>query len=185
MQRLVRGMKPALLTRALHSYPMLESQTASQRKTPVRLKASQKQAVIASLANGLSQRDAAKQFGVHHNTINGWVRSMRQSVTEAQNPLPQNWRNRLTDLLPAKATDAIERSVDDLNDVHKAAGTGLALLKGIGILAGDQGDTNISIVVQTINAMSPDLRERYIGLESFADVTNVTPVAREETDRAT
>ena len=105
------------------------------------------------------------------------------------------WRQKLTEQLPAKAVDAIERSVSDDRDVHKAAGTGIALLKGLRILDSDAPTTNVFLT--SINALPVDWQSEYFdipptptgsgqaGLVGDNDMQNTLSVTKQTDEHAT
>ena len=84
----------------------------------------------------------------------------------AEDTLDKSWRKKLTDELPAKSVDAIERSVIDGEDVHRAATTAIAHLKGIGVLAGDTQAASVNVFIASAGSLPVDLADGYVTLES-------------------
>ncbi len=122
-----------------------------------RLTEGQRHLIVNAVLNGERQVDVAKRFGVHPNTVNRLLKSVRK---EPESQLSSAWREKLTNELPAKSVNAIELSILDTVDVHKAASTAIAHLKGIGALQGDQAIVNV--MVNAISSLPPDLAGDYI-----------------------
>lgn len=142
-----------------------------------RLDSKTKTAIVAQVIAGATQASVAQAVGVHRNTVNALVRDVMEKAPEAAQ---LDWRKKLSETIPAKAVSAIERSVEDLEDIHKAAGTGVQVLKGLGHLAGEGNTTNIITVMQQIHALPPDLRACYLSNDdaktidvSDADIVSV------------
>lgn len=135
----------------------------------VRITPASRAAIAAQVIAGATQTSVASQFGVHPNTVYNIVKDVRENGAD---PAQLDWRKRLSETLPTKAVSAIERSIDDTEDVHKAANTGVQVLKGLGHLAGDQGATNVTVIVQAIQSLPADIRAMYL---SNDDVIEVTP----------
>lgn len=133
-----------------------ENRPGSQR----RLSEPEKQSIIAQVALGKSQTQAALDFGVHRNTV--WA--LCQPVKDLPgSPLDKTWRTRMTDELPALAVNAMQASMEDREDVHRAASTGIALLKGIGALASDNATTlTVSVFAGSVANLPADWQERYV-----------------------
>lgn len=136
----------------------MSAQTPPRLSGP-KLTPQQRAAIAAQALGGASKTSIAQAFDVHRNTVHDIVRSVQQNGAD---PAQLDWRKRLTDTLPSKSVDAIERSVGDLQDVHKAANTGLQVLKGLGHLANDAPSMNVAVVIQQINSLPADLREHYL-----------------------
>ena len=92
-------------------------------------------AIVADRMSGRSVADIANAYGVHRNTVS--------VICNATNDVPERaeFRERFAEL-PNLCVDAIIASVSDRKDVHRAAGTAQAHLKGIGVYG---QDTSISI----------------------------------------
>ncbi len=132
----------------------------AQLKHGKRLTEAQKRAIVASVAVKGSMQLVAQEFGVHRNTVAQLVNSVRQNVKVSE---LSGWRDKLTNELPAQSVDAIQRSINDLGDPHKAASTALSHLKGIGALQGDQAIVNV--MVNAISSLPPDLAGDYLEVE--------------------
>lgn len=118
-----------------------------------------KAAIVSQVMAGASQASIAQDLGIHRNTVSRLVQDVAKLGGD---PSKLDWRKRLADDLPSKSVDAIERSVSDTEDVHRAASTGLSVLKGLGHLANDAPTTNVAIVIQQINSLPEDLRQHYL-----------------------
>lgn len=137
--------------------PTNEIRNGSQR----RLSEAEKQSIVAAVATGKSQTQVAIEFGVHRNTV--WA--LCQPVKEiANSPLNPGWRSKLNETLPQLSVDAIERSVKDTDDVHKAAGTAIQHLKGIGVLA-SENSSQVNVFVQQIQGLPADWQASYFGMD--------------------
>lgn len=127
-------------------------------KPHARISEPHKRAILAAVVSGSTQVDAAKQFGVHPNTVSAIVKSVRA----VQNASVGDWRRKLVDELPAKSVAAIERSVSDQEDVHRAANTALAHLKGIGVLAPDAGSgASVQVFVGQVSGLPAAWQQEY------------------------
>ena len=58
--------------------------------------------------------------------------------------------------------DTLELSISDRGDIHKAAGSALQLLKGIGALAGDS--TTVNFIQNNLGALPPDWQDAFNGI---------------------
>ena len=128
--------------------------------TPVRhyLPAAQA-AVIAAVANGMTQRDAATHFKIHRNTVSKWCQAVRK-FDHAANPLSKSWK---TDIVPRIHT-AVESGLDCADDPYRRATIALKLGEGIGYFTSSvQVDTNVAITF----AWGP--------VQENGDVIDVTP----------
>lgn len=132
----------------------------TQPNTHNRLNEAQRRAIVARYMVLGSIGQTAQEFGVHRNTVSTLVNSVRNVENS---PLSADWRKKLTDTLPNLSVDAIERSISDLEDPHKAASTALAHLKGIGALQGE--GTTVNVFVGSISNMPADLAEDYFEVE--------------------
>ena len=135
-----------------------------------------KSAIVAAAAQGITKTAIAQQFGVSRQTVHSVVSSFQAQVQDSQNPLSEGWRKTLTDSLPAKATQAIERSIDDMDNVHAAAGSGFKLLQGLGILGGETSSQTINVFVANQASLPDDIRALLCGT---SDVIDVTPESSE------
>ena len=140
-----------------------------------------KAAITTNVLSGASKTATAQQFGVSRQTVHAVVNRLRIEAEEAAKSAGSvlDWRKRLSETLPGKAVDAIERSVGDTEDVHKAANTGVQVLKGLGHLAGEGNVTNVAVIVQAINALPPDIREHYLSNDdtTIVDVSDADTVS--------
>ncbi len=91
----------------------------------------QKIEMIAAYAAGMPIGAIAKQYGFHRNTIRPIVHAGTAGIQKSQ-----DWRERFNKL-PDLCVDAIERSVRDTGDIHKAATTAQTHFKGIGVYGAD------------------------------------------------
>ena len=126
----------------------------------------QRQQAVAQVLAGASQVSVAQAYDVHPNSINRLVKSV---MHDAPDPASLDWRKQLAESLPSKSVVAIDRSLDDTEDIHKAANTGLQVLKGLGHLAADSVTNNVTVVMSQINALPPDIRAMYVSND--VDVT--------------
>ena len=100
-----------------------------------------KHAIVAAVAQGETKTAVAKRFGTTIRTVFSLCAAVRQLPN---NPLDGTWRARFR-ALPELCVGAIEASVTDREDVHRAAGTAQAHLKGVGIYASDAPVTNVFV----------------------------------------
>lgn len=94
------------------------------------LNATQKQALIAAVAAGMSQRDAAAHFNVHRNTVTKLMKSVKDYDSPA-NPLNKDWKSRAR----TAAQQAVMDGLQQRKDVVSAAHVGLKVLYGMGDLS--------------------------------------------------
>lgn len=106
----------------------------------------------AAVLAGHSKALVAKEFGVTQQAIHNLSKSLLI-------PGEIDIRSRLT-ALNATAATAIERSMLDTEDVHKAANTGVQHLKGMGVYAAD-AQVSVAIVNQ-VAALPEDWQSRYV-----------------------
>ena len=126
------------------------------RKFGPRLTEPQKRAIVAAVALKPINQVAA-DFGVHRNTVANLCKAVRNVPNS---PLSTAWRAKFAQL-PELAVDAIEASLKDREDVHRAAGTAQTHLKGVGIYASDAPVTNV--FVQQLSSLPPDWQAEYVG----------------------
>lgn len=119
-----------------------------------------RRAIVARIAQGESITNTAKHFGIHMNTASRIWNSVKRVNNAGLESLEQ-WRLKLDQ----GSFKAIESSVTDTQDVHKAASTGLSWLKGVGVLAGDQG-TQVNVFMGSIANMPADLAGDYFEVEA-------------------
>lgn len=117
----------------------------------------QKRAMVGAVMAGESIISVSKRFGMNRTLLGQLVRSVKAVPGSALNA---DWRKKLNADLPSQSVDAIERSVTDLNDVHKAAATAVAHLKGIGVFA-SEATTQVSVLVSGVQNLPADWREAY------------------------
>lgn len=140
---------------------MSEASTLTRRKSGPKLSEGQRRAIVAEVATGRRQKDVAQQFGVHPHTVQSLVQSVREIPN---NPLNSGWRQELYEKIVPESVSAIRRSVNDTNDIHKAAGTAMAHLKAVGVVKEDSAvQVNIFTNVQDLPA---DWRDKFITIES-------------------
>lgn len=140
-----------------------------KRSSQRRLSEPEKRSIIAAVAQGVTQQQVAKDFNCHPNTVNTLVKS----VKEVENsPLSTGWRSKLTETLPQLSVDAIEKSLKDDQDVHKAASTALSHLKGIGVLAQD-GGSNVNVFIQQVANLPADWQSEYFTVEPDTPTSSV------------
>jgi hypothetical protein len=114
------------------------------------------------------------------------MKSVREAPEVRNSPaLALNWREKLTRDLPAKAVDTLELSISDRGDVHKAAGSALQLLKGIGALSGD--GTTVNFIQNNLGALPPDWQDAFNGInevqrldDAAIEVNDVKPLDTKE-----
>jgi len=133
-----------------------------RKKGGPKLTEAERRAIVAEVATGKRQVAVAKQFNVSPNTVWSLVKSVRSTVNGSA--LTADWRRKLTETLPAKSVDAIERSIGDVDDPHKAASTAIAHLKGIGVLA-SENQTNVNVFVNQIANLPADWQQSYLGAD--------------------
>jgi len=126
-----------------------------------RLTEPQKRAIVAAVAVKGSMQLVAHEFGVHRNTVAQLCKDVRAVPNSG---LSYDWRKKLTDELPNQSVAAIEKSITDVEDVHKAASTAIAHLKGIGALQGDAGAT-VNVFMGSIANLPTDLASDYFEVE--------------------
>jgi hypothetical protein len=110
-----------------------------------RILPSTKAAIIAALGAGLTQSQAAQQFGVHFNSVQRLAKLVRQD-THLANPLKKDWK----DTARIKAQKAVERGLEHRSDPIGSANIGLKVLYGIGDLSNSdklQVDGNVNLQV--------------------------------------
>lgn len=138
--------------------PVKRAERSSQR----RLTDAERHAIVAMWSKDGSITRVANHFNVHRNTVSDLVKQVRSVQNSGS---PSDWRKKLTDELPNQSVAAIERSIQDTEDVHKAASTAIAHLKGIGALQGDSGAT-VNVFVGSIANMPADLAGEYFEVEA-------------------
>jgi hypothetical protein len=127
-------------------------------------------AILAEVGSGKPQRQVAKQFGVSKQTVNALVKEVREAVTvDSLEPV--------VSVISRDAKLAIQRSVNDLVDVHKAAATGLSWLKGTGELQPDGG--NVNVFSQTVVSLGTNWRQEYVTGEGEV-IELGSPTSKEE-----
>jgi hypothetical protein len=97
--------------------------TAKQRN------AHERAALIAAVAGGMTQAEAAQHFNVHRNTVQRWCAAVRQ-VDSPVNPLRKEWR----ETARAHAQQAVIAGLKYKRDPYRAANIGLDVLRGLGDL---------------------------------------------------
>lgn len=136
----------------------------------------QRRAVIAAVAQGNSQASVARDFGVHPNTVYALVKSVREAnIGGENNPLALQAKDK-RGAITLESYEAVKRSVSDTKQVHPAANTALAWLKGMGELAGE-GSTTINVTLNLIRSLPADVQQEYLVTDIEDGVINVTPTA--------
>ena len=99
-------------------------------KTPQRrLNSAQRSALIAAVATGMSQREAAERFGVHPNTVFNMVKAVK-AVQSTANPLNKVWKEAVV----TKLQSTMERGLDCASDPIGAMNGAIKIAHGIGYL---------------------------------------------------
>ncbi len=133
----------------------------------------QKREIIAAVAQGEPKTAVAQRLNIHRNTVNAICRDVQGLPKQGVKHL-EEWRS----TLDSGSFEAIEASVKDRTDPHRAATTGLNWLKGSGVLAPDNlGTGNVATVVSSI---PEEWRSRYVSTphedQTPLDVVNVDPL---------
>lgn len=121
------------------------SAVESARSAHTFLNATQKQALIAAVAAGMSQRDAAQHFKVHRNTVSQIMKSVKEYANPA-NPLSRDWKQ---SVLP-KLQRTVERGLDYQGDPVGSANLAVKVMYGAGYLVSDsrmQVQGNVALTV--------------------------------------
>lgn len=98
----------------------------------------------------MTLQQVADKYGVNRSTI--WRVKKAFVSSQPDSVLSEDWRTKLHNALPVKAVTAIERSLDDEDDVHKAASTGVNVLKGLGHLQGE----GVNVTIQQMLGAIPE-----------------------------
>ncbi len=152
----------------LTSTPIALSVPSARLKHGKRLSEPQKRAIVAAVASGEPNALVAQQFGIHRNTVSELVRSVQRNVKDSVLSASR-WRNKLTEEIPSASVDAIHASVLDREDVHKAATTGIAILKGIGVLASENSST-VNIFMNDVARLPADWKKEYFNVDDAQTV---------------
>jgi hypothetical protein len=99
----------------------------------------------------------ANHFNLNRNTVSRLINSVREVSNSS---LSASWRSKLTETMPQLSVDAMERSITDLNDPHRAANTAIQHLKGIGALQ-TEGSSTVNVFVANIGQLPANWREEY------------------------
>tara|TARA_R100001530_G_scaffold133079_1_gene106066 strand:+ start:547 stop:1023 length:477 start_codon:yes stop_codon:yes gene_type:complete len=125
------------------------------------------EAIVIAKASGVSTKDCAKAYQVSESTVDRIVRNLKkvnpmaaEHVSTAHS-LPS--LEKLKASLLVNSHVAIDRSVRDTGEVHKAASTGLAYLKGIGEHSSGErtADVNVNVLVANVPAGFDELMQRH------------------------
>ena len=128
----------------------------NEHKPHHRLTERQKREAIAWVAQGETKASVAKRLNCHVNTVSRLCTGVEGLPNKRISASLESYREKLD----VKSYDAVEASLDDREDVHKAAVTGLTWLKGVGVL---QGDNQVNVTVQALIAAVPaDWQEEMI-----------------------
>jgi hypothetical protein len=114
---------------------------------------STQQSIIIAKAQGIRTKDIARQYGMSRATVFRIIEKLRKTNPEAGNRL-SGGRPDLSELKQTLLVDshtAIDRSVQDEDEVHKAAGTGLSYLRGIGEHSSGERPSDVSVNVLVAN----------------------------------
>ncbi len=159
----------------MNTEPVTES--PPQRSPQRRLSEPEKQSIIAAVALGQSSRSVAKRFNCHENTVYNLVKAVKKV---AKGPLSQGWRARLNEEIPRDSVDAIHASVLDREDVHKAASTAIAVLKGVGVLASENSST-VNIFMNDVARLPADWQKEYFNVDDAQPVEATDVTGKENT----
>ncbi len=151
----------------------------TRRNTQRRLSEVEKREIIAAIASGHTQITVATRFGCHINTVNALVQSVRRGVKDSVLS-GSSWRSKLTEDIPRDSVDAIHASVLDREDVHKAATTGIAILKGIGVLASENSST-VNIFMNDVSRLPQDWQKNYFNVDDAQPVEATDVTGKEDT----
>lgn len=102
---------------------------ASVQHTAKQRNAHERAALIAAVAGGMTQAEAAQHFKVHRNTVQRWCAAVR-AIDNPVNPLSKNWRESAR----AHAQQAVIAGLKHKRDPYRAANIGLDVLRGLGDL---------------------------------------------------
>ena len=149
--------------------PIAPSDTIKQGRY---LTSQQRAAIIAEAATGKTQAEIAERFGVHVNSVSRIVCDVRRNVPDTALDRSSAKTRELVARISDDAKLAIHASVQDREDVHKAAGTGLSWLKGTGELAGDGG---VSVFVTHVSQLPADMRAEYVSTDDALEI-EATPI---------
>lgn len=128
------------------------------------LTSDERAAIGARLLAGYTKTKIAKELNLARSTV---LKVAKRLQVDKSNGAELDIRARLQNL-NSVAADAIQASMQDREDVHKAAVTSIQHLKGMGVYASDN-NVSANVIVQ-VAALPEDWRDRYIGPES--DVEN-------------
>ena len=124
----------------------------------------QKRSICADLASGLGPSDCAAKYQVSRRSIYNIKQSLYDApVKPVISQSFTDWKRELKEL----AIPALKNSLLGEKEVHKAAGTAIQVLKGIGEFAAD----NSTAVAVHFGAMPEGFADRYNTL----DITNTEP----------
>lgn len=125
------------------------------------------QAIILGKVAGSTSADLATTYNVSKSTVDRILRQFKRNRPHASERLPgSDPRPVLEKLKQSLLVDshvAIDRSVRDTGEVHKAASTGLAYLKGIGEHSSGErpADVNVNVLVANVPAGFDELMQRH------------------------
>ena len=145
---------------------------STPRSTYKRITPAQRAAICAEVASGKTIAQVAQDFGVHRNSISVLVNNVRKQVNSPALATHRATERNLALKISDDAKLAIHASVQDRDDVHKAAGTGLSWLKGTGELAGDGG---VSVFVAHVSQLPADMRAEYVATDDALEI-EATPI---------
>ena len=92
-----------------------------------RRNAAEKAALIAAVAAGMTQAQAAQHFGVHENTAQRWCAEVAK-VNNNANPLVKTWKEALVHEAAAAVRDGLRAK----RDPYRSADIGVKVLTGLG-----------------------------------------------------
>jgi transposase-like protein len=140
-----------------------------------KLTEAQRKQAVSEVFAGEAIATVARRFGITRQSLSSLTRNVRKAG--AVSLATKNWRQELVDELPQYSVNALKRSICDDDDKHKAAGTAIAHLKGIGVLAGEN-QANVNVFIQAIAQLPSDWQARYVrtpGVVLPQDVVDVVP----------
>ena len=168
--------KPSLpLDNRVYTFPMSDNATldvphASPVNTHRYLSDPQRQAIIVAVSSGRSQTSVAKEFGVHLNTVNRIINTVRNTTKQAGiTASGSDWRQSQTQ----RAVRAVDAGLDATDDPYKRATIGVQALKGLGVYVGDNAGSTTNVFIAQMQNLPADWREKYVRSEDVIDATVV------------
>lgn len=112
-----------------------------------------KEAILLAKASGTHVSTICRTFKVSPATVYRITRSVKQKNDLARQYLvsPQTDLSQLKEKMLHKSHVAIDRSLDDTQEPHKAASTGLAYLRGVGEHGGERkAEVNVQVLIANV-----------------------------------